>query len=184
MSYPLFMRTSIIICYRSGKQLNRIAALAGRNHLDGSNGSGCVLPVTTLNRLLHLLDSIAHLALGVAVLEIPACGQTKQQGDKRCSQCFHARSGLTRKAKPTPTSDVNRDSGTGDAIRLRSEATAGQVRLRSEAMTGQAGGWLWRFVSQLFILGYCSFANLIEMPNRAGPKGAGPYRVRPRAENQ
>jgi hypothetical protein len=72
----------IIICYRSGKQPNRVTALAGLNHLNGSNGSGCVLPITALNRLLHLLDNIGHLALGVLVLEIPASNQSKQQGDK------------------------------------------------------------------------------------------------------
>ena len=85
----------IIIYNRSGKQLNRIAALAGLNHLDSSNGSGCVLPITALNRLLHLLNNIGHLALGALMLEIPAGNQSKQQSEKRCDQCLHARSGLT-----------------------------------------------------------------------------------------
>jgi hypothetical protein len=42
---------------------------------------------------------------------------------------------LTKKAEPPPTCDVNRDSGTDSAIRLRSEAT-----------DGQDGGWLRRLV--------------------------------------
>jgi hypothetical protein len=47
-------------------------------------------------------------------------------------------SGLTKKAEPPPTRDVNRDSGTESAIRLRSEAT-----------DGQDGGWLRRLVRRL-----------------------------------
>ncbi len=62
----------IKIYNRSGKQPNRIAAIARLNHLNGSNSSGCVLPITALNRLLHLLDNIGHLTLGVLTLEIPA----------------------------------------------------------------------------------------------------------------
>ena len=58
---------TIIICYRSGKQLNRIAALAELNHLDGSNRSGCVLPITALNPLIHLFETIGYLVVGVSV---------------------------------------------------------------------------------------------------------------------
>ena len=61
----------IKIHYRSGKHLHCIAALTSLNQFDSSNSSRCLLTVRTLNRLLHLLDNIGHLTLGVAMLEIP-----------------------------------------------------------------------------------------------------------------
>jgi len=50
-------------------------------------------------------------------------------------------SGLAWKAKPPPTRNGNRDSGTVSAIRLR-----------SEAMAGQDGDWLRRLLAIVVIL--------------------------------
>ena len=58
---------------------------------------------------------------------------SREQKNGRGKFSHGVRCRLTKKAEPPPTRDVNRDSGTGSSIRLRSEATG-----------GQNGGWLWR----------------------------------------